>query len=235
MDKNFYCVIMAGGVGSRFWPISRNALPKQFLDILGIGKSFLQLTYDLPDLPSENILAEPYRRNTAPCIAYAATKIRHQNPNATMVVAPSDHFISNDSLFIDTISTAMKYASGKDELFTLGIDPTRPETGYGYIQCNMKQSKTIDGNIAYKVKTFTEKPNEDLAKVFVESGEFLWNSLRSDGEDQPRLGVPGLVRMVRPGHMGVPVPPRRKGQQRQSDQMRRQSDRLDIRQRHHLA
>lgn len=202
MDKNFYCVIMAGGVGSRFWPISRNALPKQFLDILGIGKSFLQLTYDrftkivpkeniivvtsaayadlvrqhLPDLPSENILAEPYRRNTAPCIAYAATKIRHQNPNATMVVAPSDHFISNDSLFIDTILTAMKYASGKDELFTLGIDPTRPETGYGYIQCNMKQSKTIDGNIAYKVKTFTEKPNEDLAKVFVESGEFLWNS-----------------------------------------------------------
>ena len=158
MDKNFYCVIMAGGVGSRFWPISRNALPKQFLDILGIGKSFLQLTYDrftkivpkeniivvtsaaydlvqqhLPDLPSENILAEPYRRNTAPCIAYAATKIRHQNPNATMVVAPSDHFISNDSLFIDTISTAMKYASGKDELFTLGIDPTRPETGYGYM------------------------------------------------------------------------------------------------------
>ena len=313
MDKNFYCVIMAGGVGSRFWPISRNALPKQFLDILGIGKSFLQLTYDrftkivpkeniivvtsaayadlvqqhLPDLPSENILAEPYRRNTAPCIAYAATKIRHQNPNATMVVAPSDHYISNDSLFIDTISAAMKYASEKDELFTLGIDPTRPETGYGYIQCNMKQSKTIDGNIAYKVKTFTEKPNEDLAKVFVESGEFLWNSgifvwnvsaicsalekwlpevysLFKDGdayyntpkeqdfitriyEDCPaisidygvmektsRAWVPGLVRMVRPGHMGVPVPPRRKGQQRQSDQMRRQPDRLHIRQCHHL-
>ncbi|HIZ87974.1 MAG TPA: mannose-1-phosphate guanylyltransferase [Candidatus Coprenecus pullistercoris] len=202
MDKNYYCVIMAGGIGSRFWPVSRNAMPKQFLDILGIGKSFLQLTYDrfarivpaeniivvtsqsyvdlvrrqLPQLAAENILAEPYRRNTAPCIAYASTKIRAVNPAATMVVAPSDHFISNEALFVDTISAAMKYASEKDELFTLGIDPTRPETGYGYIQCNMKQSKTIDGNIAYKVKTFTEKPNRELAKVFVESGEFLWNS-----------------------------------------------------------
>ena len=202
MNNNFYCVIMAGGVGSRFWPISRNARPKQFLDILGIGKSFLQLTYDrfckivpeeniivvtsasyvnlvkehLPDIRPENILAEPYRRNTAPCIAYAATKIRNANPDATMVVAPSDHFISNENLFIDTITAAMNYASKRDELFTLGIDPTRPETGYGYIQCSMKESKTVDGNIAYKVKTFTEKPNKELAQVFVDSGEFLWNS-----------------------------------------------------------
>ena len=202
MNNNFYCVIMAGGVGSRFWPISRNSMPKQFLDILGIGKSFIQLTYDrflkivpeqniivvtssayvdmvrkhLPGLPPENILAEPYRRNTAPCIAYAATRIRHMNPDATMVVAPSDHFISNESLFIDTISSALNYASQRDELFTLGIDPTRPETGYGYIQCSMKESTTVNGNIAYKVKTFTEKPNRELAQVFVDSGEFLWNS-----------------------------------------------------------
>ena len=202
MNNNFYCVIMAGGVGSRFWPVSRNARPKQFLDILGIGKSFLQMTYDrfarivprenilvvtssayvdmvrehLPDMPENNILAEPYRRNTAPCIAYAASRIKHLNPDATMVVAPSDHFISNEALFIDTITSALNYASGKDELFTLGIDPTRPETGYGYIQCSMKESRTVDGNIAYKVKTFTEKPNKDLAQVFVESGEFLWNS-----------------------------------------------------------
>ena len=202
MNNNFYCVILAGGVGSRFWPVSRNSSPKQFLDILGIGKSFIQLTYDrflkivpkqniivvtssiyvelvrkhLPDLPAGNILAEPYRRNTAPCIAYAATWIRNINPDATMVVAPSDHFISNDALFIDTISSAMNYASQRDELFTLGIDPTRPETGYGYIQCNMKDSTTVNGNIAYKVKTFTEKPNRELAQVFVDSGEFLWNS-----------------------------------------------------------
>lgn len=193
---------MAGGIGSRFWPISRNSMPKQFLDILGIGKSFLQLTYDrferivppenilvvtsaayadmvklqLPDLLPENILLEPYRRNTAPCIAYAATRIRSVNPDATMIVAPSDHFISNEDLFRDTLSTAMDYASAKDELFTLGIDPTRPETGYGYIQASMKESKTINGNIVYKVRTFTEKPDADLAKVFVESGEFLWNS-----------------------------------------------------------
>ena len=202
MNNNFYCVIMAGGVGSRFWPISRNSRPKQFLDILGIGKSFIQLPYarsiklvpgqnilvgppaanadrvheHLPDLPLENTLPEPYRRNTAPCIAYAATRIRHMNPEATMVVAPSDHFISNESLFIDTITAAMNYASHQDELFTLGIDPTRPETGYGYIQCSMKESTTVDGNIAYKVKALTEKPNRELAQVFVDSGELLWNS-----------------------------------------------------------
>ncbi len=202
MNNNFYCVIMAGGVGSRFWPVSRNSRPKQFLDILGVGRSFLQLTYDrfrgivpsenilvvtsasyadmvkkqLPELKDENILLEPYRRNTAPCIAYAVTKIKAINPDATMIVAPSDHFISNEDLFRNTLATALEYAAVKDELFTLGIDPTRPETGYGYIQANMKDSKTIDGNIVYKVRTFTEKPDAELAKVFVESGEFLWNS-----------------------------------------------------------
>ncbi len=202
MDDNFYCVIMAGGVGSRFWPVSRNSRPKQFLDILGTGRTFLQMTYDrfikiipaqnilvvtssiyknlvkkqLPDILPENILLEPHRRNTAPCITYAAWKIKVKNPNATMVVAPSDHFISNEDLFLDTIQCALKYASNREELFTIGIKPTRPETGYGYIQCNLKDSETIDGNLAYSVKTFTEKPNAELAKVFVESGEFLWNS-----------------------------------------------------------
>ncbi len=202
MNNNFYCVIMAGGVGSRFWPMSRNAKPKQFLDILGLGRTFLQLTYDrfvkivpkeniivvtseaysdmvkqqLPDIPSENVLAEPYRRNTAPCIAYAATKILSQNPDATMVVAPSDHFITNEALFTDTIATALEYASQRDELFTLGIDPTRPETGYGYIQTSIKDAITVDGHIACPVKTFTEKPDREMAQVFVDSGEFLWNS-----------------------------------------------------------
>ncbi len=193
---------MAGGVGSRFWPMSRNAKPKQFLDILGLGRTFLQLTYDrfvriipkeniivvtseaysdmvkeqLPEILPENVLAEPYRRNTAPCIAYAATKILSRNPEATMVVAPSDHYITNEALFVETIETALGYAATKDELFTLGIDPTRPETGYGYIQSSKKGEVMVDGHIAYPVKTFTEKPDRAMAQVFVDSGEFLWNS-----------------------------------------------------------
>ena len=202
MNKNFYCVIMAGGVGSRFWPVSRNGKPKQFLDILGVGRTFLQMTYDrflnivpkenilvvtamgynelvreqLPELPQENILLEPYKRNTAPCIAYAATKIKAKIPLATMVVAPSDHIIFNEKLFVDTISSALNYAEGRSELFTLGIDPTRAETGYGYIQGDMENQYNIDGIVAYPVKTFTEKPNKELAQVFIDSGEFLWNS-----------------------------------------------------------
>lgn len=202
MNSNFYCIIMAGGVGSRFWPISRNAKPKQFLDILGVGKSFLQQTFDrfskiipveniivvgasaykdiikeqLPEIIEENILLEPYRRNTAPCIAYATYKLNQKNPNATVVVAPSDHFISNEPLFLDSILAALNHASKNDDLFTLGIKPSRPETAYGYIQSNLKESKNIEGNIAYSVKTFTEKPDTELAKVFMDSGEFLWNS-----------------------------------------------------------
>ncbi len=193
---------MAGGIGSRFWPVSRNAKPKQFLDILGVGRSFLQQTFDrfrkivpkenimivtssdyielvkeqLPSLSKENILLEPFRRNTAPCITYATMKIKVKAPNATVVVAPSDHIIVDEDLFVDTISSALKYASNKNELCTLGIHPTRPETGYGYIQCNLRDSFMVDGNIAYSVKTFTEKPNKELAKIFVDSGEFLWNS-----------------------------------------------------------
>lgn len=193
---------MAGGIGSRFWPISRNAMPKQFLDILGTGRSFIQQTYDrmsqiiapenilvvtshqygelvkehLPQIPQENILLEPYRRNTAPCIAYAASKIYHKHPDATMVITPSDHFITNEKLYIDTISSALNYASSHDDLFTIGIEPTRAETAYGYIQKETAGSLNIDGHTAYNVKTFTEKPSAEMAKVLVDSGEFLWNS-----------------------------------------------------------
>lgn len=200
--ENLYCVIMAGGIGSRFWPVSRNTLPKQFLDILGTGRSFIQQTYDrmvqfipaenifvvtsaqygelvsehLPQIPSDNILLEPYRKNTAPCIAYAAYKIYTKNPNASMVITPSDHFITNEALFVDTISSALNYATSHDELITIGIEPTRAESAYGYIQKEVLESKNISGHIAYKVKTFTEKPTIEMAKVLLDSGEFLWNS-----------------------------------------------------------
>lgn len=200
--ENNYCIIMAGGIGSRFWPISRNSRPKQFLDILGTGSSFLQETFrrfqriiptdnilivtseqygelvkeQLPQMKDENILLEPHRRNTAPCIAYATYKLLKKNPDATVVVAPSDHLIINEEVFLKTIESALEHAAVHDELFTLGIKPTRPETGYGYIQINRNERMTVNGNEAYGVKTFTEKPNAELAKVLVESGEFLWNS-----------------------------------------------------------
>ncbi len=202
MNSNKYCVIMAGGVGSRFWPISRNGRPKQFLDILGVGRTFLQQTYDrfvqivpaenilvvtaesyrdlvaaqLPELQPENILCEPFRRNTAPCIAYAVYKLWKKNPDATLVVAPSDHYITNESLFLSTIRSAMAYADTHDKLLTLGIEPTRPETGYGYIQASIRNFESVGGHLFHSVKTFTEKPDRSLAEVFIKSGEFLWNS-----------------------------------------------------------
>lgn len=202
MNKNYYCVIMAGGIGSRFWPVSRNSKPKQFLDILGVGRSFLQTTYDrfaqivpkenilvvtskqyaqqvkeqLPEVLDENILNEPYRRNTAPCIAYATYKLYARNPDATVVVSPSDHLIIGEKIFIDTVSNALEFAEKNDYLLTIGIRPTHPDTNYGYIQADMRKFKNFNGNPAFPVKTFTEKPNEDLAKVFIDSGEFFWNS-----------------------------------------------------------
>jgi Mannose-1-phosphate guanylyltransferase len=197
-----YCIIMAGGVGSRFWPMSRNAKPKQFLDILGVGRTFLQMTYDrfakiipperiivvtsmqyaalvreqLPQLPDENILKEPFRRNTAPCIAYASYKIMERDPRALVVVAPADHVIINEEAFLQTIEAAFVLAEKKKVLITLGITPTRPDTNFGYIQAQKSSSAMMNGREAFEVKTFTEKPNLDLAKVFVESGEFFWNS-----------------------------------------------------------
>lgn len=202
MNNKQYCIIMAGGIGSRFWPLSRNAMPKQFLDILGTGKSFLQMTCDrflniipkeqifvvtseqyrdlvkqqLPSIPEENILAEPYRRNTAPCIAYATYKLMKTDPGATVVVAPSDHWITGDEDFLGTINSALQLAEAEDVLITLGIQPTRPETGYGYIQALKKDAVSINDHVAYPVKTFTEKPQAELARVLVESKEFYWNS-----------------------------------------------------------
>ncbi len=193
---------MAGGVGSRFWPLSRSGKPKQFLDILGTGKTLLQQTFErfknicppenilivsnrdykeiileqLPEIKEENVLLEPMRRNTAPCIAYANYKIQEKNPNANIIVAPSDHLILNEPEFVRVINQGLDFVSTNDALLTLGIKPNRPETGYGYIQINHNQKI---GNIdcePTKVKTFTEKPNLEMAKIFFESGEFFWNS-----------------------------------------------------------
>lgn len=199
MNKNTFVVIMAGGVGSRFWPISRTEKPKQFIDILGVGKTMLQLTYErfkdlcpdenffivtnydykdyiseqLPHIPEKNILLEPLRRNTAPCIAYAIQKIKAINPIASMVITPADHIIVETEKFKKIISDAVEYSQTKNVLLTLGIKPTRPETGYGYIQIDELVNKDFG---IHKVKTFTEKPEYEMAKVFVESGEFLWNA-----------------------------------------------------------
>ena len=190
-NKDNFCVIMGGGIGSRFWPFSRKTLPKQFLDFFGTGRSLLQQTFDrfskviptenilvvtndlyadlvkeqLPELQPKQILLEPTRRNTAPCIAWAAYHIRALNPNANIVVAPSDHLI------LTAIEKGLAFVAKSDKLLTLGIKPNRPETGYGYIQI----AEQTEDNF-YKVKTFTEKPELELAKVFVESGEFYWNS-----------------------------------------------------------
>ncbi len=202
MVSNKYCIIMAGGVGSRFWPVSRNAHPKQFLDILGTGRSFLQATVDrfskiipaenilivsakqyegliaeqVPQIPRENVLLESHKRNTAPCIAYATYKLFKKVPDATVVVSPADHLILNEDIFLETIETAMEYAANSDSLITLGIKPTRPETQYGYIQANKAKAEVIKGHACYQVKTFTEKPDAEMAKVLFSSGEFLWNS-----------------------------------------------------------
>jgi len=187
---------MAGGVGVRFWPYSRNSKPKQFLDVLGTGRTLLQSTLDrflplcpveniyvvtheehaelvkqqLPQLHADQILAEPMRKNTAACIAYASYKIAAKNKEAIIVVTPSDHLIMKEDEFQDIIRKAADQAKNQDKLITLGIKPTRPETGYGYIQYHTEKS------FAKKVKTFTEKPELSLAKKFLESGDFVWNS-----------------------------------------------------------
>ncbi len=199
--NNCYCVIMAGGAGSRFWPISKTQKPKQFLYVGDTGKTFIKLTYErclkivpqeniivvtsdkyrdivreqLPELEERNLLLEPYRRNTAPCIAYATYTLMKRNPDARAVVMPSDHIIDNDEAFALTIRNAFEHIQDNDVLMTLGIIPTRPDTNYGYVQ-------TYGGKEAYKnneplqIKTFTEKPSRELAQVFISTGEFLWNA-----------------------------------------------------------
>ena len=197
-DKHHFAIIMAGGVGSRFWPYSRAQYPKQFLDILGVGKSLLQLTYErfsdhfekdniyivtnqsyvhlvneqLPGIPEKCVLGEPSMKNTAACIAYATAKIHKTNTHAVCVVAPSDHLILDNNGFIKQIKEAMGFAQKYSGLITLGIRPTRPDTGYGYIQfVSNNQEQHL-----YKVKTFTEKPSLEIAQTFIESGDFLWNA-----------------------------------------------------------
>lgn len=195
--SNRYCVIMCGGVGSRFWPSSRQAKPKQFIDFMGTGRSLLQMTFDrvlevvpaenvvivtnsdyeplireqLPQVAAKNILLEPARRNTAPCIAWAARHISALCPDASMIVTPADHLIMRESEFHKAVRRGFEFVESNDALLTLGIEPSRPETGYGYIQVGAPVTEHI-----CKVKTFTEKPNLELAKVFLASGDFKWNS-----------------------------------------------------------
>ena len=197
---NRYVIIMAGGIGSRFWPLSRQRKPKQYLDILGTGETLIQQTYRrFKDIcPEENIfivtgadqrelvleqlkndpekvLGEPFRRNTAPCLAYGAFRILKENPNAVIAVTPADHLIVQEDKFKEEIVKCFDFAENNNALLTIGITPNRPETGYGYIQANNK--KTVRGNEGIvKVKTFTEKPNLELAKTFIQSGDFFWNS-----------------------------------------------------------
>ena len=197
MINNNYCVIMAGGIGSRFWPMSVQKFPKQFQDILGTGRTMIQQTFDrikqvvpieniyvitnqeyvelshqqLPEIPTENIVGEPVMKNTAACNIYMADKIADKNPNANIIVLPADHLILKETTFIQKVNLAFDLASKNDYLITLGITPTRPDTGYGYIQFIDKK-----GDDYFKVKTFTEKPNLEIAKAFLESGDFLWNA-----------------------------------------------------------
>ncbi len=250
-DKNF-CVIMAGGIGSRFWPYSRNHRPKQFLDFLGTGRSLLQMTVDrfrsivpienmlivtnvsykdiilhqIPDLQPEQILCEPARRNTAPCIAYAVAHIKgivrrragltadqadwdDDSLNVNIIVAPSDHLILQENTFIQVIRQGLDFVAHHDTLLTLGMKPNRPETGYGYIQMNRQKPQEENGIFA--VKTFTEKPNLELAQVFLQSGEFLWNSgiflwnLRTIRQEMARL-LPDMTHKFMEGEslMGTP-------------------------------
>ncbi len=200
MNENNYVVIMAGGVGERFWPMSRVSRPKQFIDILGTGKTLIRQTYErfakvcapqniyivtnkkykdlvldqIPGINPEQVILEPTRKNTAPCIAYASYKIHKMNPDARIVVAPSDHIILKEEVFTEIIKSALQ-AAGDDCLLTLGITPSRPDTGYGYIQY-MEDDISPHDHRMKKVKTFTEKPNLELAESFLKSGDFLWNS-----------------------------------------------------------
>lgn len=195
--SNNYCVIMAGGIGSRFWPMSTTKYPKQFQDILGTGRTMIQQTYDrickivpkenifvitnkeymvlteqqLPEINPENIVGEPMMKNTAACNIYMAKKIAAINSEANIIVLPADHLILKETIFLRKVELGFNLAEKNDFLITLGIKPTRPDTGYGYIQFVEKKNSEYN-----KVKTFTEKPDLEIAKTFIESGDFLWNA-----------------------------------------------------------
>ncbi|MEO7800757.1 MAG: sugar phosphate nucleotidyltransferase [Ginsengibacter sp.] len=198
MRKNTYVAIMAGGIGSRFWPMSRTGYPKQFLDILNSGRTLIQSTFDrfaqfvpvenifvvtsrqyehivaeqLPDIKRENILCEPSRKNTAPCVAYICYKLFQRDPDSNLICAPADHIVSDKTAFTKVSLEALDFTAKHNALLTLGVKPTGPNTGYGYIQY---EGPSVSDNI-YKVKTFTEKPDLELAKTFIASGDFLWNA-----------------------------------------------------------
>lgn len=198
MNKHHYVAIMAGGIGSRFWPMSRTNHPKQFLDILNTGKTLIQWTFQrfadfipvenifvvtsdeykylvrdqLPELPVQNILGEPSRKNTAPCIAYISFKLMQHDPEASLIVAPADHMIMDTTAFKKVCLEALSFVNKHNALVTLGIQPTYPNTGYGYIQY---EQQGVTDNV-FAVKTFTEKPNLELAQTFLVSGDFLWNA-----------------------------------------------------------
>lgn len=207
-NSNTYVAIMAGGIGSRFWPASRTARPKQFLDIMGVGKSLIRLTFErflklcpaenifivtngiykdlvkehLPELTDNQILCEPSRNNTGPCVAYTAFKLQALNPNANFVIAPSDHIVLKEDVFVEALEKALQFTAAENALCTLGIRPSRPDTGYGYINYHKEGEEdatvgtaTAIGAIA-KVKKFTEKPQLETAKTFLESGDYLWNA-----------------------------------------------------------
>lgn len=201
MNENNYLVILAGGAGSRFWPISSEELPKQFLDILGCGRTLIQLTLErfngliskenvwvvtaekyreivmeqLPEIPSGNILCEPCRRNTAPCICYVSWKIKKLNTKANIVVSPSDHLVVDIQAFQSAIDDSLSFAAETDAVVTLGLKPTRPETGYGYIKADLTYSSSRKHNI-FRVDEFKEKPTLEVAKEYIQSPNYLWNS-----------------------------------------------------------
>lgn len=201
MNENNYLVILAGGAGSRFWPISSEELPKQFLDILGCGRTLIQLTLErfnglipkenvwvvtaekyrdivmeqLPEIPSGNILCEPCRRNTAPCICYVSWKIKKLNTKANIVVSPSDHLVVDIQAFQSAIDDSLSFTAETDAVVTLGLKPTRPETGYGYIKADLTYSSSRKHNI-FRVDEFKEKPTLEIAKEYIQSSNYLWNS-----------------------------------------------------------
>ncbi len=192
---------MAGGVGSRFWPMSTQEYPKQFIDVFGIGRTFIQMTVDrfagvvspenvwivtsekyadivkeqLPEVPSNHVLLEPCRRNTAPCIAYVAWRIKSQDPKANLVVAPSDHIVLKPEEFRRVIQSALKFTANSDAIVTLGMKPTRPETGYGYIQADLTSASLRNKQI-YRVDSFKEKPDLKTAQQYIKHSEYYWNS-----------------------------------------------------------
>jgi len=196
-----HLVIMAGGVGSRFWPMSTTDRPKQFIDVLGVGKSLLQLTVErfesicqpenvwvvtnkkyadmvheqLPDMPITNILCEPCRRNTAPCIAYVSWRIKSKNPKANIVVSPSDHVVMDVPEFRRVVKDCLKFTSDSDAIVTLGMKPTRPETGYGYIQADLSANSLRNKSI-FRVDSFREKPDLDTAKQYIAKNNYFWNA-----------------------------------------------------------